>query len=334
MSNLLGLDNIQDFLRGINRFYDQFSYRKLTNKVVWQEGSTRVIDYSCESKVELPILFFIPSLVNKSYILDLSEENSLCKYFAKLGYRVYLLDFSEPLESELSMSFLDYQTRIERAITESCPQDKVVTIGYCLGGLFSCAINSRKKVNLSGQILIASPWDFTHLHQIFGLNNPFIFHKLISMSEGLDKISPVLIQLFFSSISPNRIWDKFCQFSTMEDGQEINKFLAIEQWVNDGISLSKKFALESLSMMINNSLQSKEFKLEGQSITIENCHLPCLLINGSEDKIVPVDSSMPLYMLLPNKEIFIEKTGHIGLIVSKLAKEKIWPKMEEWLSLI
>ncbi len=332
MNNLLGLENIQDFLRGIDKFYKQFSYRQLTDKVAWQEGSTRVIDYSCEPKTELPILFFIPSLVNKSYILDLSEENSLCKYFAKLGYRVYLLDFSEPLESELAMSFLDYQERIERAIAEVCQQDKVVTVGYCLGGLFSCAINSRKKANLSGQILIAAPWNFTHLQQIFGLNNPLVFHNLISMSEGLDKISPVLIQLFFSSIAPGRIWDKFCQFSTMQDGKEINKFLAIEQWVNDGISLSKKFALESLSMIMNNSLQSKEFKLDGQPIALENCYAPCLFINGSEDKIVPVDSSMPLYMLLPNKEMLVEKTGHIGLIVSKLAKEKIWPKMEQWLS--
>ena len=331
MIDSVSLENIQDFLRGINRFYDQFSYRKLTNKVLWQEDSTKVIDYSCNPKAELPILFFIPSLVNKSYILDLSEENSLCKYFAKLGYRVYLLDFSEPIESELSMGFLDYQVRIEKAITEVCGQDRVVTIGYCLGGLFSCAINSRKKTNLVGQILIALPWDFTHLQHIFGLNNALIFHKLISMSEDLDKISPVLIQLFFSSIAPNRIWDKFCQFSMMRDAQEINKFLAIEQWVNDGIGLSKKFALESLSMIINNSLKNKEFKLDGQPIIIEDSQLPCLIINGSEDKIVPVTSSMPLYILFSNKEIMIEKTGHIGLIVSKLAKEKIWPKMEQWL---
>ena len=318
---MFDLGNIQSFLTGVNKFYTQFDRREINNPVIWQEGSTKVVDYSVELKNNLPILFFIPSLINKSYILDLTEETSLVRYFAAKGYRVYLVDFTEPLADELNMGFVEYTQRISRAIDAIAKQNPVVSIGYCLGGVFSCALHSSAKLNLVGQILIATPWDFSHLKDRFSLNNPLVVQNLVLLSDNLDKIPPSMVQLFFSYLDSSRIWNKFCQFSYMHNQQEIDKFLAIEQWVNDGISITRKFALESLTMIVDN-----------KQLFVVNCKTPCLLFSGKEDKIVPPSSCMPLYSTLANSEILVEETGHIGLIVSKLAREKIWPKIEGWLN--
>ena len=317
MNDPFGLENIRSFLKGVNKFYSQFDRRPASDKIIWQEGSTRVLNYTSNPQSELPCLFFIPSLINKSYILDLDEESSLVNHFAKLGYKVYLLDFTEPQSDELLMKFNDYRERIIKAISNTCKSKAIITIGYCLGGIFSCSINSEKNLNIIGQILIATPVDLSHL------NNPLIFNNFALMAETLDKIPPSMVQLFFSYLAPSRIWDKFCQFSTMQEEQEIDKFLSIEQWVNDGISLSKSFALEAASMITDNSLLKENF--------LTYCDIPSLIINGSEDSIAPINSSMPLYTSILNKEILVEKTGHIGLIISKTAKERIWPKMEKWI---
>ena len=319
MNNSFDLENIHNFLKGVNRFYGQFDRRKTNQTIVWQEGSTKVIDYSNQNKAYLPCLFFIPSLINKSYILDLDEESSLVRHFAELGYKVYLIDFAEPQIEELNMSFADYQMRISKAIQDVCKKEAVITIGYCLGGIFACNMSSMS--NIVGQILIATPVDFSHFNKQFSLNNPLVFNNITYMLESLDRVPPSMVQLFFSYLSPMRIWDKFCQFSTANNQEEIDKFLSIEQWINDGISLSKKFGLEALSIIANNKL----------GMSIGNNQTPSLIINGSEDNIAPISSSAPLYNSLLNKDILVEKTGHIGLIISKLSHQKIWPRMEQWI---
>ena len=205
-----------------------------------------------------------------------------------------------------------------------CGSDPVITIGYCLGGLFSCALHSSlNKANLIGQILIATPWDFSHFKNVLGLSNPLILDNFIAMVSSLDRVSPALVQWFFSSIDSYKIWQKFCQFSDMDDEDEINKFILIEQWVNDGISLSKKFSLEALSMLNSSFLDKNKF-------FSKNKVNPCLFIGGNKDKIVP-SSSYKLMCESLNSEVLIKETGHIGLVVGKKAKEEIYPAIEIWL---
>lgn len=321
---MLDLESIRSFLEGTNRFFSHFQRRDLKERVVWQDGSTSVLNYTQNDNSSLPILFFIPSLINKSYILDLTEETSMVKYFASLGYPVCLVNFSEVLEDETDMGFAEYLARVEKSLEYICKNQAVVTIGYCLGGVFSCALHAGLKKNLLGQVLIATPWDLSHLKEAFGLNNPLILHNLKMMFNNCNKLSPAIIQWCFSSLNPGRIWTSFCQFASMQEQEDIDKFLMIQQWVNDGVSLTKKFALQALSMIENNDLQnSKFFAL--------NTKTPSLIINGLEDKIVPPSSCEQLYKNILNHQAIIEPTGHIGLIISKLSREKIWPEITNWL---
>jgi len=314
------LDNLYSFLKGVNKFYGHFETRKDNQHVIWQEGSTRVIDYT-SSQTRGKTLFFIPSLINKSYILDLTEKTSIVKYFASLGYKVYLVDFIEPLDSETNMKLSDYEERLSRAISELCVASETIVIGYCLGGVL--ALNLAEKFDLLGQILLATPWDFKHFKKHFALDNQFTLQNFINMIEQLPKTPASMVQLFFSYLAPERIWYKFCQFSGMKEQNEIDNFLALEQWVNDGLSLSRAFALESLQMLANNSLNKPI-----------NCSIPTLAIYGLDDKIVPASSCLPLYQQLSNKFILFEKTGHVGLIIGKVSQSKIWPEMAGWLETI
>ena len=325
MEELFSLQKLHSFLQGVNKFYYNFEKRSAVSTVVWQEGSTTITEYANIVKADLPILFVIPSLINKSYILDLSEDDSFVRHFSTLGYRVYLVNFDEPLDDELHMGFDDYKNRLIRALTEVGKNNKIITIGYCLGGLFSCAIHSSLNVNnLIGQILIATPWDFSHFKKMLGLSNALILESFIAIFSSLNKISPALVQWFFSAIDPYKIWHKFCQFSEKNDEEEIEKFILIEQWVNDGISLTKKFALEALSMLNNSFLNKDKFLAISQSTA-------CLFIGGEKDKIVP-PSSYDFICKSLKSEVLIKETGHIGLIIGRTAKKQIYPAIEEWLS--
>lgn len=317
MEHSFDLSNVYNFLKGVNKFYNNFNRKNKEENIIWQEGSSSIADYTIKHKSNLPCLLFIPSLINKSYILDLDEEVSLIRFFAKQGYKVYLFNFAEPLDNELEMGLDDYNKRIVNAISQLFQNEKIITIGYCLGGVFAYNIGHLK--NIIGQILIATPVDFSYLRKSFLLDNSLVLKNYTTLIESLNKVPPSMVQLFFSYLDPLRIWQKFCQFSILENQQEIEKFLKVEQWINDGISLSKKLGLEALDIIANNNLE------------IKKSSTPSLIINGTKDNIVPLSSSSPLYLLLENKKIIVEDLGHIGLIISKIARAKILPKIDKWI---
>lgn len=312
MEDLFNLKHIHSFLKGVNRFYNHFERRKAANQIIWQEGSTQFIDYTIKCDETLPTLIFIPSLINKSYILDLAKDMSMVKYFAERGFRVILVDFNEPLNSEYQYGFLEYQQRLKRGLESLKNFSPFITIGYCLGGLFSCLLSSEPDLNIKAQVLLATPFDFSHFANIMGLNNKLIMEELKKIIKTMGKIPPSLVQWFFSALDPEKIWNKYVDFSAKEEGTA--KFIAVEQWINDGISLSQKFALECLTTIENNKLP----------FTIEST-IPSLILNGEDDKIVPPLLADKAKLWVKDNELY--KTGHIGLIVGRFAHQQIWPRI-------
>jgi len=60
---------------------------------------------------------FVPSLVNRGYILDLAEHHSLLRYLCQRGLRPLLVDWGAPGTLETGFSLNDYiGDRLTRAL--------------------------------------------------------------------------------------------------------------------------------------------------------------------------------------------------------------------------
>src|SRR6478752_8682270 len=75
--------------------------------VLWQEGSTLLLDYRKSGKPGRPILV-VPSLINRGYILDLLPERSFMAFLAGEGFRPFLVDWQSPGEAERRFDLADY----------------------------------------------------------------------------------------------------------------------------------------------------------------------------------------------------------------------------------
>ncbi len=78
--------------------------------VIWRDGSTRLLDYGARRRDKdqaIPVLF-VPSLVNRSYILDLSRRRSLMRWLASNGLRPLLVDWGPPGAAENRFDVADY----------------------------------------------------------------------------------------------------------------------------------------------------------------------------------------------------------------------------------
>src|SRR5215208_5225267 len=108
-------------------------------KVVYRNELIELIQYEPQTERvhEVPILF-IPPWINKYYILDLSEKNSLVKYLVEHGFTVFMISWKNPDSSMDETKFKDYMAlgplKAVEVITEITGADGVNPVGYCIGG--------------------------------------------------------------------------------------------------------------------------------------------------------------------------------------------------------
>ena len=108
-------------------------------KVVYRNELIELIQYepTTERVHEVPLLF-LPPWINKYYILDLSEKNSMVKYLVEQGFTVFMTSWKNPDSSMEETKFEDYMTlgplaaaEVVKDITES---EEINPVGYCVGG--------------------------------------------------------------------------------------------------------------------------------------------------------------------------------------------------------
>jgi polyhydroxyalkanoate synthase subunit PhaC len=108
-------------------------------KVVYRNDLMELIQYNptTETQFRRPLLI-MPPWINKYYILDLRETNSLVKWTTEQGLTTFVISWVNPDEHLAKKTFEDYMmegplaalTAIEQATGEA----EVNLVGYCLGG--------------------------------------------------------------------------------------------------------------------------------------------------------------------------------------------------------
>lgn len=307
---------------------------------VWESGATRLLDFGVTSPDGMdgrPVLV-VPSLVNRSYIMDLAENRSFLRYLASRGLRPLLIDWGTPGEAELARSLSDYiagdmadalDVSVEIANGEAVP-----VIGYCMGGTLAAALAVLKPSAISAMVLLAAPWDF-HV----GTNGPP--PAVTTGRAGLDQLisssgclSVEALQSMFFSLDPLQGWTKFQAFAEIAaDPDSAESFVALEDWVNDGVPLAAEVARECLfGWYGENSPAQGTWEVSGQTIDPSQITCPTLGIIPAQDRIVPPASAQALIDAIPGAESLSPQAGHIGMMVGGRAAAQLWQPLTDWLA--
>jgi len=108
-------------------------------KVVYQTELMQLIQYQpLGSQVYKRPLIIIPPWINKYYILDLREKNSLIRWAVEQGHTVFVISWVNPDAKLAQKGFDDYMVEgplaAMDAVARATGQREVNLIGYCLGG--------------------------------------------------------------------------------------------------------------------------------------------------------------------------------------------------------
>jgi poly(3-hydroxyalkanoate) synthetase len=310
--------------------YRSFPYRRdmPDPPAVWEEGETRLLDFGGEGS---PVLF-VPSLINRAYILDLMEEASMLRFMAAHGTHPYLLDWGWPGEAERKFTLTDYIAgRLERA--NAAITGPVILAGYCMGGLLALAAAIRAPQKITALALLATPWDF-HAEDPAQARKLAETVPLFEPSMRFSGTLPIdVLQTLFTMIDPYGVGEKYRNFA----GQDkfllrARRFVAMEDWLADGVPLAAPVARETLGGWYGaNSAAAGAWRVAGLPVIPEQLDLPVFAAIPGRDKLVPAASALPLARRLKNAKIIEPAAGHIGMIAGTNAQRALWEPFIHWL---
>jgi poly(3-hydroxyalkanoate) synthetase len=308
---------------------------------VWSEGGSRVLDFAPTDAAGgdgRPAVLFVPSLINRAYVLDLAPGRSMLRFLAREGgLRPLLLDWGWPDEAERRFTLTDYVAgRLERALAAVGGNGPVVLVGYCMGGLLALAAALRRPERVRAIGLLATPWDF---HA--GEAAP----RARAMAALLPGLEPALeahgalpvdvIQILFAGLDPWSVADKFRGFARLDQGSgRAALFVALEDWLNDGVPLAAPVARECLAGWYGRNDPARlAWRVAGAVVDPAAWRGPAFVAIPHRDRIVPPASARALAARLGGAPVVVHEAaaGHIGMAAGGTAEHALWRPLMAWL---
>ncbi len=301
-------------------------------KVVFQNDLFQLIQYnpSTEKQYKRPYLI-IPPWINKYYILDLREKNSMVKWATDQGHTTYIMSWVNPDEKLAHKNFEDYMlegalTAIDKVL-EDTGAEQLNMAGYCLGGTLLMTtlayMAARKDDRVASAAFFTTMLDFSEPGEL-GI---FLDREAVAgLEERMNERGYLEGSEMATTFNLLRANDLIWSFV-------VNNYLMGKQpfpfdllyWNSDSTRMPA--AMHSFylrNMYLDNKLKEPGgITLDGVPIDLRKVKIPCYFISAIEDHIAPWKST---YMgaRLPSGPVrfVVGGSGHIAGIVNPPAANK------------
>ncbi|HVH73498.1 MAG TPA: alpha/beta fold hydrolase [Stellaceae bacterium] len=317
--------------------YRRHPYRRARTAAVvrWRAGTTRLLDYGAAGAA-IPVLV-VPSLINRFHVLDLLPQRSFLRHLAAAGLRPLVVDWGAPGEAERGFGLDDYIAgRLDAAFEAAAAiaGEPLAVLGYCMGGLLALALALRRQTRIAGLVLLATPWDF-HAERAEQARLLGALADRLSVCCGAADAWPIeLIQMLFFILDPflaQRKFRRFAQFDPAAD--EARSFVALEDWINDGVPLAAALAREcARSWYGDNEPGRGVWRVAGDLVRPAAFARPSLVVLPARDRIVPPGSAAALAAELDGATLLRPPLGHVGMMAAARAPELLWRPVAQWLA--
>ncbi|WP_419419513.1 PHA/PHB synthase family protein [Legionella sp. D16C41] len=301
-------------------------------RVIFRNEMIELIQYKPQTEKTHTIpLMMIPPWINKYYILDLSEHNSLVGWLVKQGITVFVISWVNPDATYANKGIYSYlsqgpMTAIE-VIKEQLQVKKVNTLGFCIGGtLLACLLayyKALKKNPIRSATFLASMIDFSDPGDI----SVFIDEHQIRHLEEQMKLKGYLDGRFmastFNSLRANDlVWSFFIK--NYLQGQNPVPF-DILYWNADATNMPAKMHSQYLRWMYlhNNLIKPGKIKLNHIPLDVTQIDTPTFFISTQKDHIAPWKTTYIGFQAMQGeKQFLLGGSGHIAGIINPPSAKK------------
>jgi len=180
--------------------------------------------------------------------------------------------------------------------------------------------------------LLATPWDF-HAERgaearRLGALLPMLEPMMLAGSMPVDAL-----QTLFVLGAPGEVAERYCAFAKLDPASEAALgFVALEDWLNDGVPLVAPVAREVLDGWYGRNTPARgQWRVAGWPVEPASLAAPAFLAIPSRDRIVPAPSALALHAALPGATVHRPAAGHIGMVAGRRAETALWQNLLDWL---
>ncbi|WP_425361086.1 PHA/PHB synthase family protein [Candidatus Tisiphia endosymbiont of Stenodema calcarata] len=338
------VQGLENFLADIRNSSDIFNIKTTDNnafllgkniattkgKIVFQNQLIQLICYEPKQKTRAIPLLIIPPCINKYYILDLSEHNSMVAFLVEHNFQVYMVSWVNPDETLADKSFEDY---VKEGVLEACEYimqfgyNHINAIGYCIGGTFLATAIAYLKANnlnyINSVSFITALLDFKNPGEV----SIFVNESSIAMIEqemnSKGYFDGRYLSNSFSLLRANDlVWSFFVNNYLL--GQTPIAFDLL-YWNADPTNLpTNMYSYYLRNMYLNNLLKEpSNLSLFGTPVDLSKIDCNSFFLAANDDHIAPWRSVYEgLKLLKGNKTFCLTSSGHVAGVVNPPATSK------------
>lgn len=314
-----------------------------------RDGEPLGDDLPIDTRSTFPVpVLLVPPLMVRPYVYDLRPDHSLVRALRDRGFRVYVVDFGVPDESDqlvrLEHYVHDYLPSAVNAVCAHAGSEQVSFFGYCMGGIFSLlytaahhpqarrGLHTARTRNI---VTAGAPINFEKMG-VLGLAARF-GHGLVDRTlDVLGNVPSVAAEAGFKLMGGTRTVTKWVDLArNLYDEQYVRGFDAINTWVNDLLPYPREAFKQVVREMIGqNKLLKRQLELAGQRIDLGLVDVPLLAMAGKSDNIAPLASTRDVLEGVGSADkTFVEVPGgHVGVINGASAPTEVWDRAARWLA--
>ena len=263
--------------------------------VVYQNELMQLIQYApaTETAYRRPLLY-VPPLVNKYYLLDLTPESSLIRWLVGEGHTVFVISWVNAGPELADKGLADYivQGPVEAlgAIEQTTGERQVDLFGFCMGGtlagiLLAWLAARGEGDRIASATAIGSLFDFSELGQWSTFSEP---EQLRAMERHLTHkgfMAAQDLQALFSAVRANDlIWSSVVNHYLLDREAPPSDIL---YWFADGAHIPRAFLLDWAKEVLhaNRLVEPGGLVLGGVPIDLGAVKTPLLSISLKDDHV-------------------------------------------------
>ncbi|MFM2586905.1 class I poly(R)-hydroxyalkanoic acid synthase [Vibrio sp. TBV020] len=301
--------------------------------VVYQNQLFELIQYRpLTEQVNSTPLMIVPPFINKYYILDLREKNSMVRWLLEQGHSVFMISWRNPGSEQRDVEFGDYVTegvaKAVSAIEDITGQDQVNAAGYCIGGTVLASTIAyyaakRMKKRIKSASFFTTLLDFSQPGEVGAYINDTILNAIEMQNSAKGYMDGRSLSVTFSLLRENSLYWNYYVDNYLKGNSPVDFDLLY--WNSDSTNVAAKthnFMLREL--YLNNKLvQDKGVKIGGVWIDLNKIKIPSYFISAKEDHIALWQGTYRGALNVGgNKTFVLGESGHIAGIVNHPDKEK------------
>lgn len=283
-----------------------------------------------EEVYDTPVLI-VPPCINKFYILDLQEKNSLVNWLLEQGYQVYIVSWVNPDKSNRNLNFEDYVEDVYNNINlalEFSKAPKITAGGYCIGGTI-LATTTAYMAGINESHKLASTF---YLTTLIDFKDPGDIGVFID-DEQIKIMEAKMARLGYHDSSDMSMTFNLLRSNDMIWSNVVNNYMLgknptafdLLYWNADATRVPEKmhsFYLRNMYLE-NNLIKPGKINISGVPINIMEIKTPMYFMAAKDDHIVPWYSSYEITKIITkNIRFVVSESGHVGSIVNHPARNK------------